>query len=219
VSSQLAFSSWYDYLMPVLPGITTALVDLHLRDIAREYCTQALAWQQPLSPITPQADPDASYYLVPPLARTELVRMLKLTVDGDLYWQSIEPQLDPRSWYVGVRKPAPKYRSDQPPFSISDDGKYVTFTKPVSGVAAIFTAAIRPSIDATTLPDFLLLDQLDAIRCGVLGRLMRMPKKPWTDMGVGAVMNDDYIAWQHRKAGDALRGNQGAMLRTTKTRI
>lgn len=222
----IPFSAFYDYLLPELPGCTTALLDLHLRDVARDYCTHAQAWVAPLLDLA--IDPAAtSYPLQMPLPNTDLSRLLKMTGGSGaddpcptLYWQAIEPPTVPRNSFTTTnRTPYPRYRVDQPPFTLSSDGSSISFTQPVDDPVVTFTAAIKPTIAATTLPDFLLLDQLDAIRCGVFARLKRMSGKPWSDPNSAVESGREWQGWINHQAAEALRGNQRALLRSTKTSI
>lgn len=222
----IPFSAFYDYLLPELPGCTTALLDLRLRDVARDYCTHAHAWVAPLMDL--YVDPAAtSYPLVMQQPHTDLSRLLKMTVGtgsddpcSTLYWQAIEAPTVPRNSFTTThRTPYPRFRIDQPPFVLSSDANSLTFTQPIDGPVVTFTAAIKPTITATTLPDFLLLDQLDAIRCGVFARLKRMSGKPWSDAASAAESGREWQGWINHQAGEALRGNQRALLRSTKTSI
>lgn len=46
-----ALADFYDLLLPELPGIATPMVDLHLREVARDFCTKTSAWREDLTAI------------------------------------------------------------------------------------------------------------------------------------------------------------------------
>lgn len=212
-----ALSAFYDYLLPELPGCMPALVDLHLRAVARELCDRTDCWQESLQ-IVGEAE-RFTYPYFAPLAKTEPVRMLKLDVDGALWWQAIEPVLlDERRITQSVGLTVPRYRADQPPFTLSSAGDELTFTVSMTGTATLL-GSIRPTLDATQLPDFMLTTQLEPLRMGTLSRLMAMGGKPWTDRDLASVYGTEWGAWLNLRAMQAASGNTRSMLRTRSTTI
>lgn len=207
-----ALSDFYDLLLPELPGCATALVDLHLREVAREFCTKTSIWRQDLTAINLVAS-QAAYAVATP-ASSELVRITQLTVAGELLWQlsdrNVERQQD------GV---AAKYNTNEPPFSLSADFAQITLmevpTEALTGGLEI-TAALQPTSSAATLPDFLKTQHSEAIRFGVLSRLMAMGKKPWTDRELSAAYDVRWNAKLNFAAYQATVGNTREPIRTKK---
>lgn len=165
-----AFSTFYDHLLPELPGCATALVDLHLLQVARDFCNRTAAWREDFDSIDSVAD-TLAYDLFTPEAKTECVRLLSLTVNGDLQWALVAPPCE---------QDQPCYPADKPPFALNADGDQITLTKQPSGAIEI-SGAMRPTSAATSLPDFLYTEWLEAMRMGTLSRLMAMGRKHWTD--------------------------------------
>ena len=116
----------------------------------------------------------------------------------------------------------PKYRRDDPPFTMSADCTQIILNAdevPTAAIASglVVTVALQPTVVATVLPDFLKASYLPALRYGTLFRLMRMgSKKPWSDRELSV----DYESRWHQELnfaafqGDV--GNNRKPLRVTK---
>lgn len=209
-----AFSAFYDLLLPELPGCSTALVDLNLREVAREFCKSTSAWRMPLTAIDLVAD-QATYTLVPTVADAAVVKLVDLTVNSELLWADTDRES------LNASEAAPKYVRNEPPFTLSGDlSQIVLITDdiPTESLTAgmVITAALQPDTDAATLPDFLRTEHSEAIRYGVLSRLMVMGKKPWGDRPLATVYEGRWNAALNHAAYQAQVGNTSERLRTKK---
>lgn len=200
-----AFSAFYDHLLPELPGCTTALVDLHLLQVARDFCNRTSAWRDTFPSIT-AAPATLSYFLVTAASKSELVKPSKLTINSVLTWCAVDPD---------ENDDAPISSADDPPFVVNADGDQITFDDQPSG-AIVLEGSMRPALNSTTLPDFLLNDQLEAMRAGVLSRLMAMGKKHWTDRDGAAFYAGEYARRTNFAASKAAGGNTRRPLRVRK---
>lgn len=179
-----ALAEYHDLLLPELPGCTIAMVNLHLRETARDFCRRTSAWRQDLAAVNTVGG-QADYPLTLP-AESQLVRVTDLTVHGRRLWRSVE--LDKAD--AGAQQP--KYGITEPPFDLDDNLSEITLhadevpgESVVGGLQA--SAVLTPTTTATALPDFLLGQYSEAMRHGTLARLMLMPKKPWTDRVLAGV--------------------------------
>jgi hypothetical protein len=210
-----AFSSFYDYLLPELPSIGTAMVDLHLRLVARDVCDRMLAWvDADVSAIEPEDDTYA-YDVTPSVDGVDLVRLLSMHTGDELTWRAADPVL---LHYASQSPEQPKYQAHEPPFQLDADALVVTFDDVPTDTVQL-TAALRPSMTATKLPDVLLTRHVDLLRKGVLARLKAMSGKPWTDLVGAALYQHQWDAAINQAASDSYRGNTRAQLRTRKTVI
>lgn len=217
MSSQwVKFEDFYDLLLIELPGCTTALVDKTLVEIAREFCSKTDAWTLAFDPIDLLAS-QADYELAPPAADTEMVRILQLTIGAELLWEDSE-----RSEGRGRQdRVAPKYQRNEAPFQLSADLKTLTLLGdevPTADLLAglVLKASIKPELDAELLPAFMRSQESEAIRFGVLYRLMRMAKKPWTDRELSSDYETRYNQLTNFAAYKAQVGNTREHLRTRK---
>lgn len=197
------FSAFYDHLLPELPGCTTAFLDLHLLQVAREFCQRTACWRDTFPTITP-ITATLTYILITAEAKADLVRVLRLTIGDQLSWCSADPAADEEQ---------PQHPVDQPPFTIAGDNEQITFEEQPEGDIVI-VGAMRPMLTATTLPDLLRDDYLEAMRAGVLSRLMAMGKKRWTDRDLAAYYADIYAKKTMAAAVKAQGGNTRKPLRT-----
>lgn len=211
-----ALSEFYNRLLPELPGCTTSMVDLHLVDVAREYCTETRAWRLPLELQLPVGEDTTA--LFPPSSGTQLVAPLSLRVNDQLWWAASDPNPPPRA-SLDVPRFA-RFMAHQPPFAVDLDRSSITFTTRPDGPAEMLVAA-TPAYAAAQLPDFLLLDlqHQRAIVHGVLSRLKAMGGKPWTDLSMAAYHDSEWSAGKNLAGVRAAKGNAGGLLRTTRTTI
>lgn len=203
------FSAFYDTLMPELPGCTRAMVDFHLRAVARDFCDRTSAWRGECIPVDSEAA-TLTYFLILPEANAQLVKMVKLVVDGTLQWQ--DQQVDPDATSL------PRYQPHKPPFTLNADADEFTLIEQPTG-EVVFTAAMRPTLSVTSLPDVLYTQHLEAMRVGVLSRLMKMGRKKWTDRDLAVAYEADFNAHMNHAAMQAARGNVRGPLRTTPSGI
>jgi hypothetical protein len=206
-------SAFYNFVMPELPGVPLALVDQHLLTVARDFCDRTSVWRDSF----PDLYPMPGYSTLPldlpePRSRAAFVRLLDVRVGEQWLWSALEPR--------GTVSGTPQWPPGQPPFTIADTpmGLEITFdTEPVARVQLV--GSMQPAIGATSLPDVLLNKHSEAIRTGVLSRLMRMVGKPWSNAEQAGLYGQTYDAECNLAAYQAARGNQRAQLRTRSTLI
>lgn len=187
-----ALADFHDLLLPELPGCTVDLVNLHLREVARDFCLKTSAWRLPFDPVNLVAA-KPTYDLEPSEPEAEVVRVTQLTINSELLWEETDREQQ------GATSVAPKYVRNEPPFTLSPDLLEITLmtdevpnTSLAAGMQVV--GAMKPSAGAARLPDFLRSQYSEAMRFGTLARLMRMAKKPWTDKALAA----DYLSDWHK---------------------
>jgi hypothetical protein len=206
-------ASFYDHLLPELPGCTTAMLDLHLLLWAREFCTTGHVWRADFDAVDLVAD-QPTYDLDASETQSEAVKVIRLTVDDILLYDELwsdDSQADT----------GPKYPAGHPPFTLSDTMLEITLledeipTAAVTGGLEVY-GSMRPKATATSLPDFFLQEHVEAMRMGVLSRLMRMAKKPWSNPALAQEYASQYQSLLQFAATNAQRGNTRAPLRVRK---
>lgn len=182
--------TFYDLLMPQLPGISTPMLDLHLVELARDFCERSRAWRGDFDPVDTVAS-QAAYDLSPSESQSEPVAIHKLTVNGELLfddtWDFDNPP--PRALPCPAIRPA--YTRYEPPFAMSNDHAQIVLIDaevPTDSVAGglVITGSMKPKRGATALPDLLMATHLETLTSGVLARLGSMAGKPWTSGNAGA---------------------------------
>lgn len=202
---------FYDYLLPELPGCTTAFLDLHLVEVARKLCEDSLVWRAELDAVDLEADED-TYDIDSPEPQSVVCKVLRLTLDDDVLW-------DPE-WFNGCGRDEPTYNLT-PPFSVNEDFTQITLVEDHIPGAAVtdgleIKGALKPKFGADRLPDILLTTHLEALRKSVLHRLMLMPKKPWSNPELAVVYGNEATRLIHRAATNTAGGNVRGPLRTRK---
>lgn len=207
-------ATFYDHLLPELPNCTTALIDLHLLQVARDFCTTSRAWRGDFEAVDTIAD-EGTYELSPDETQAEVVAVHRLTVNDVLLY---DDRWMPDCATTGDE---PKYSLARPPFSLNDVLTEITLIEDEIPSAAatgglVINGSMRPKVGATQLPDLLYVTHLEAIRAGVLSRLMLMAKKPWSAPEQGVMYRADYASRTQFSATTAQRGNTRGPLRTRK---
>lgn len=207
-------ADFYDLLLPELPGCGTALVDLHLRECARQFCHQTGAWKLPFDDVNMVAA-QATYDLEPSEPESEVVRVIKLTVNDELLWEDSDRE------QRGKDSTEPKYVRNEPPFTLSPDLLEITLMTDEVPTAAVtaglkIVGAMKPTARASRLPDFLKSQYSEAMRYGTLSRLMVMGKKPWTDRMLAVAYLGEWNKALNFSAYQAQVGNTRERLRVKK---
>ena len=214
-------ATFYDLIMPELPGISTALVDQYLIQMAREICEHSRAWREDFDATDAFAG-QATYDVFAPETKAELVAVHKLTVGSVLLFDD--------SWRMPITRyeldtaDAPKYRKDNPPFSISADLTQLTLIDDeipsADAVGSILiTGSMKPAMDATSLPDWLYVVHARTLKSAVLSALMAQAGKPWSAPAQSGLYAADYASRLQFAATNAQTGNTRRVLRTRQSGI
>ncbi len=203
-------SAFYPLLLPELPTCPEPMMDLHLREVAREFCLQTGAWTVPLDAIDLVAA-QATYDLDAPESEAVITRITSVTANSVLLWSDTDPKAD---------EDTPKYVRTDPPFTVSNDLLEFTLIEdevPSAAVAdgLVLVGTLLPAPGAATLPDFLLTTYSEAMRVGTLARLMVMGNKPWTDR---ALATDYRAQWQRLTGFAAYQADVGNTRKTLRVR-
>ena len=209
-----ALTAFYGQLLPELPGCPQPMVDIHLRETARQFCQRTKAWRAPFDAIDLVAAQD-TYDLSSPESNSDVVCITKLTVAGVLLWEDTDAES------LNESAVPPKYGRDSPPFSIGMNIDAITLIAdevPTASLTAglVMSGALKPSPKAATLPDFLMNQYSEAMRTGTLARLKAMTNQKWTDLVLAPVYATQFSAFMDFAAYQAKTGNTRQTLRVRK---
>jgi hypothetical protein len=210
-----AFSSFYDALLPELPGCTTVLLDYHLRQVARDFCDRTGCWVDTFPTIQMAAN-TVSYFVLTQEPKTQLVRLLRMTINGRLQWSAFETDdcdLEQRVDTGACDTEQPRFAPQHPPFTLDYNRELLTLKEQPDG-DIVLVGSMKPTLAVTTLPDLLLNVHLEAVRTGVLSRLMVMPRKPWTDRALAVDYRSAYERDVQAAKTQTQNGNTRKPLRT-----
>lgn len=206
------WAAWDDAVMPEVPGAPAALVSFHVKRAAIEFCDSSLAWRKAVPSISSVSG--TGEYTLPDVATGVAVsRLLEARWQGTkltfLRPDELAAVYGPTDWrgLTGT----PEY------FTQETAGTIRLVPAPdatvASGINGLF-AAVRPKDDATGLEDAFASDWFDAIAAGAKRNLMRIPKKPYTDLNLAAAYQGDFETEIGAAAYAAFRGNGPSTSRT-----
>ena len=177
----VAFSTFYDYILPDTPGVGFALADFHIRETIEEFLrrTRLLEYTLPaVSTVATQAayplTPSETYYKIIDIFDDGSARLNNLPLDP-----ASPTMLDSlyQDWRLGETGNLPgHYYTD-----IDYANGYLVPTPSEVIPNLIFKVAQTLTKDATVAPDFMLERYYECVADGVKGRLMAMQNKPWTN--------------------------------------
>lgn len=170
------WADFYDYIIPVLPGVTTDVVDLHLRNAAIEFCNETGVADYEAEPITLQ-EGVSQYSVLLPGADYNVARIKSASLDNRVIEPTTPDQLDNNhyGWKDIIGTPLTYFMVD--PYTVR------VFPIPdKSGELLNLTYTLRPNRDATGIDDYIFERYVEGICHGAIMRLSMMPAKPWTNL-------------------------------------
>lgn len=208
------------------PACPTPTITLSLIDTAYDFYDFTLCYQPELDPIDVVVD-EPLYDLVLP-ANYIFVQAMSAQLNHIPIEQKSADQLDVEwpemraGWnftsrhdlaFSGIDEPTWREAISAQPrfFHFEADGRLRVVGIPqtaYSGVdGLIVRAALKPDPSTmTAIDDLIWNDCYQTLIAGVVGRLLRMPNKPWTDQALAGYWEAQYAAGRDDKRAEILRG-------------
>lgn len=180
----------YEDLLPeILPGVRNcpdSTIEQHIRSAVIDMCEKTEIYQAELDPVT-TIEGIYEYDLEPPTGTT-VHRIRHAIYKGN----SLEPV---SSGLLEQRRPKWRDEDGTPEYFIKQ-GQSRFWLVPVPNEtianAVILRAVLKPSHESTACDDYIMNDFRDTIVNGALARLLRVPRRDWTDYQAAAVYNSLY---------------------------
>lgn len=170
--ANVPFDEFLSDVLPNVPGVPTPMAISALRGACIEFCTDTLYWQESLDAELVSAEDLPLQVAVP--SGAVLQQVLTCRVDGRRVGVVTHDVLDGvTDWDTQRGAPSSFYMADM--YSI---GLYPLPDAPVMVKARV---ALRPSQEASGVPDTVYQFWLDAIAAGAKARLMEMPNVGWSN--------------------------------------
>lgn len=180
------WSAIYDFVLPELPGIETALVDHHTRQIAIDFFEETQVWIVDMDVMNLVAN-TATYaltapasYTTPPAASTaDPVQIRIMWINGQKMTPTSLDELNekPTDWTLDTDQyPKGYFQQTQDTFTVYP----IPLNSATGGIKA--KIALRPSLTAPGIPDWLFTKYVQELALGVKGALMDMVNKPWSSL-------------------------------------
>lgn len=165
------FSDLYDHILPYLPGAETGVVDLHIRRVLREFYRRTTLWRETFNFVTTTAQ---SYLLTP--AAGSVHSVFSVAVEGTPI--GVLPEnMQPTPAQVAAQT------ASTPTNWFTRYANQVSLNpKPTAGINITVEAIITLSLDngIVVFPEDTYTQYCEQIAAGVIGEMMKMPGKPWT---------------------------------------
>jgi hypothetical protein len=204
-----AWSDFYPFILPVVRGCDSDVVDFHTRQAAIEFCRRSQCWRVEI-PIGVVVDQPTYVLPVPDGASiSKLHAAVLLNVDG-VECDEFKP-VPPAFGREMVRN----NRSGSLVF-LSDDGLSLTVspTPSVAGAQILASVALKPSQASATFPDFLFEQYVDAIAAGALARLLDLPRTNWRDTGEAQTQRNKFTTECGNASARTSRGGASSHTRS-----
>lgn len=208
-----ALTDFLDYIMVELPGADIALVKQKVLESCIEFCARTKVYTVTL-PAIDVVSGTASYTLDPESGYI----ISDVMADGVVYNGVMLNPSDPVSlddvftdWRT-TGSGAPSY------YLLSADRTTLTLVEtPDASITGglVVTVAEKPTINATTVPDVLLSRYHEAVKCGALGALFAMKRKPWSDTSLATFHMQRFNALTGRADSERAKSFTRKSLRTT----
>lgn len=208
-------TSWYDYVLPDLPGLTPGVAALNLiRDGAIEFCRRSQAIEIDHPPVDLVAN--TSTYAFAPGVGLAVVVPKKVLVNGVTVGEATDEDLDQLfgdTWLNGVLAAAPAQA-----YRLPDESNIQLVPKPDTSLVGglVMRVAVMPSVTATDLNDrlFQQIGYREAIAAYAKWKAKAMSKKPYSDASGAIYWCEQFTLMTGRADIKVAKGRTRAPLRT-----
>jgi hypothetical protein len=199
------WSSFYDYLLPDVPGCPMVAMDFALRQSAIMFCIQSLAWRYEHPPISVVVDTD-EYLFAPPA---------DALVHAVLYAEFNDKEIDVNTRPNDMQIWNWRHSTGTPQYLLGGSTTLTLVPNPDVEGTLTLTVAVKPADNSIGIDDSIFTEYKDAIVHGAKGRLMMSPKKPYTDPQLAAMHLHEFAVRTTAAGVRAARGFTRAPLQTT----
>jgi len=197
------FSDWRDEVAKYVQFASTyqSLVDAEVKEVIRDFCRDTGIWKKTLARVTTVVN-QADYPMTVPTTdgKAEIcyfdnVKYKENGADDDQF-RNLEPftQEEKDEHENG----AWSFHTAPDPYKFYADVDKTLILYPIPTVAStdglLIRVVVRPTDDATKVPDFLYIEHKKSIAIGVAGAMCNMPNKPWSDAALGKDLDNQYLA-------------------------
>jgi hypothetical protein len=183
-----SWSSWFNDLMPSLPGCGTDIATHELRRAAQEFFGRSRAWRVVLDAISVGIN-EAEIEILPDETQQFIVRVESSAWEGQPLAVKTVEEIESKyggDWMDQTGTPDT--------ITQMQHGTVRLMPSPVVAGVLRCRVTVKPSDSASGIPDAQAYQYRDAIADGAKARLMLMPKKPWTNPELGGVASGMFEA-------------------------
>lgn len=175
-----AWNTFLDYVMPWVSGVEQPMTEHAIKLAAIEFFTDARCDRRTLATVATVAGSHAAIALTLPSNELKIVRIERVRFeDGD----DLEP-------LMGTEDTAELLNEDAEPAYFrryASAGSITVLPYPDAVYSLIPSVSLRPHLASTGIENDDLAERYaQAIGYGAIGKLLAMPRKPWTDAATAA---------------------------------
>jgi hypothetical protein len=178
----VAYSTFFPYLLPLVPHVAEPVAEQAVRDACIEFCKESLIWRTAMDPISSQKG-EAVYQLDVPTG-TNLANVVDLYYSEHRLWKKSVSEIAhhfSRNWMQMSGTPTV--------FTMLNPSEVTLVLTPDKSVTDALTGvlAFTPTRKSKNIIDFIFEDYAEEIARGAASKLMIMPNQQWTEptMGLG----------------------------------
>jgi hypothetical protein len=209
--SQKPLASFYDWIVPGLPGAPMALIDQRLRAAATDFCQLSRLWRVSIDDLTVTAGEPEIELDVPTDAEVFELKKVRYVGATNPLEPATEDSLEANdpNWDTATGTPANYLLLDESVIRL------VPIPDTTTNAGLSLQAFLRPTQTAATLPSFLLGNYIDSLAKGVRAGMLSMPNVPWANLQVGAELMRQFNLEASQASIRAAKGFTKAPLRVS----
>lgn len=174
------YESWFDEVLPDVPGVTQAIAKNAIRNAAIEFCDRSKVWVVDHEPMPAVAN-QGVYPFEPPNGAV-VAEVKTAWFNGQQLTPRTAAQLDKEfaKWPAKVGIPS-RYLQES-------TEELILVPMPLANLANAIEAKVvlKPSRSSTGIERWIFEKYLEEIAHGAKGKLYSMQKKPWSDQNLAA---------------------------------
>lgn len=170
-----ALNKFHQYILPDVPGAPISVVNSALLSTIIDFCEKSLIWKKR----SEETDIVAGYnlYSYAPETGTKVVEADAAFINGSELTPTTEELMNmSMPGWQSSESATPKW------FYMTSDKTIRIIPTPTEDISAglVVDTILRPTRDATEVPDFIYEDWAETIAYGTLSRLMAMANRTWS---------------------------------------
>ncbi len=195
------FTDWKPEILPDIPIVSDPALIVGVRNAARTFCEKTHLWTYKLDRIDIVADQPEYALIIPPALNAELVAVenVKYKQDGfaDDQFVFLDP-LSERQQDLEDYANWPYRTAPQPRFFLVDipsgQMRLVEIPTEASTQGLLVKVSLRPTLTATTVPDWIREEYKDTIAYGALADLFLRPGATWAAPQTAALFEEKFAS-------------------------
>lgn len=174
------WAEFHSFVAPEVSGCPIPVIDHHLMLAAREFCQRTGAWREWVDEFT--ADGTTNRFDYDLGVQQELVKVAQALRNGTELGVRAGGSALPPDWDDGDSTKS--YAQDT--LVHFDSAEFVVFPQPTAGDVFRLEIVFKPTLGSTGVGDLVFDSYCNEIATGAKARILKMPRRDWTDFALSA---------------------------------